>query len=198
MTEPKSKLKDKYLILILVFLCSTFVAYFNLIDTRQLREFFLKKSYKPAYNKVKNTEINFIYVGSSKCIFSNNREVASIVDLSISKIKSLSDSLEMGFSAIGIAAEWDVKAGINHLQDVANFNEISVGNNWGNNLIEKYIGDLNNEASTPQILITVKKYSQTTLQNIDEEFEILNITGMDNIKRWYSEGNLLNIDINED
>ena len=72
----------------------------------------------------------------------------------------MSESLGIGFTSIGIAADWDPIVGIKHLENIGYFDEVISGNFWYNNGIIKYVGERGNEASTPQIILTFRTYSE--------------------------------------
>lgn len=176
--------KNRGIAYMLLFLISLFASYFDMISFDKISSLYDRKEYQPTYEKELLEEINFIYIGSSQCGFSNNDEMFAAVDKSIYKVKTVTDSLNLGFSALGIAAEWDVESGLQHLNNISKFNEISIGNNWGNSTIVKIISEFNIEPSTPQILITKRKYSSNSLYVVESEKIIKSIIGKDNIINW--------------
>lgn len=188
----KILLRNNAFFYIALFFIAIFVSYFEIISLDKVYKLFEDKKYHPILEKTKPEEINFIYIGSSQCGFSNNEETFTAVDKAMSIVKNKAQELGLGFSAIGIAPEWNVNLGIAHLENVSNFNEIIVGNNWGNSAIVKNVREFNIEPSTPQILITFKKYNTKSLYLVENEILIQSIVGKDKIINWVNSDDLMN------
>lgn len=144
--------------------------------------------YSPSHSKDHKSEINLIYIGSSRCVFSNSEILYRTVDSIKSKLRNLSTLHGIGFSSIGIAADWNPMVGINHLKNFGNFDEIISGNFWYNNGIIKYVGERGNEASTPQIILTFRTYTEQIKFDIVEEKKILSLNGEYQIVEWFNKG----------
>ena len=187
MKEIISKLK--YIkIHFLVFCLCLLVTYFELISFEKVKSYFINYEYVPKYRKEYSRELQLIYIGSSRCAFSNNKEMYDAVDGIKSLLSEKADSLSIGFTSIGIASDWDPDQGIDHLNKFGYFDEIIVGNNWSNTGVVRYLGEMNGELSTPQILVTLRTYIGPVKAKVSEEKKILTITGMDNIANWFKNG----------
>lgn len=144
--------------------------------------------YKPTFKKDHIHEINLIYIGSSNCGFSNSDLLYETVDSLKAEVQNISLTNNVGFSAIGIAAEWGLLNGVNHLNNFGYFDEIIIGNNWYNNGIIKYVGELGEEPSIPKIILTFKTYAPDLKFHIVNEKKILSLTGEYQIVDWFKKG----------
>lgn len=144
--------------------------------------------YNPERFKDNIHEINLVYIGSSKCAFSNNPEVYSTVDLIKSELNTKANFYNVGFSAIGIAVDWDPMIGIDHLKKFGHFDEVITGNSWSNNGIIKYVGEMGQEPSTPQIIVTYRTYTKAIKTNVLKEKYVMSLSGKQEIINWYREG----------
>jgi len=142
----------------------------------------------PNYNKEYEQEINLIYIGSSACIYCNVKELYVVVDSIKYLVSKNSENMGVGFSAIGISVDWIPTRGINHLKKVGKFDEIIVGNNWTNNGIIKYVSEMGNEASTPQLILSLRTYTHLKKFNVASEKIILSKKGTAQIIKWYKSG----------
>lgn len=180
----KIKTYTYYLIL---FLAIFGVSYLGIIEFSELKALLVGEkeySYIPNYSKNNIYEINLIYIGSSTCRYSNTDELYRAVDIIKSLIRDKTKKYNLGFSAIGISVDWVPARGIDHLNNFGLFDEVIAGNNWNNNGIMKYVGDKGEEASTPQIVLTFRTYTELIQTNIVEEKRILAIRGEKQILNW--------------
>ncbi len=113
-----------------------------------------KVDYTPSYRATSGYETLFIYIGSSRCGWSNVEELPAVVKQLKQKVKAFADQQGDRFVAIGIAAEWSVDDGIRHLAKFGGFDEIIAGRNWNNTGVMRYVWqDFPGEAATPQVLV---------------------------------------------
>lgn len=177
-------------IYIIVFLCSFGVIYFSnsnfdifssLLKSQTSSNYVL--SYKDHIH-----EVNFIYLGSSRCVYSNDEKLYAAIRHLKSDLQNRVKKNDLGFSAIGIAAEWDPAKGIAHLEKFGKFDEINAGNAWSNHGVIKYVGEMGEEASTPQVFLILRTYSESISNIVVTEKRIISLTGKDEILRWYNEG----------
>lgn len=108
-----------------------------------------------------SSEIVLVYVGSSTCPICKKKQVPNFVK----KIKEVmlfyADSLDYGFKSIGVSQDFDIEKGIEHLNLIGKFDEISTGNGYSNAMIQKYIWEAQNHASdtgTPQVILVKRDY----------------------------------------
>lgn len=151
-----------------------------------------KNNYQPAnnYSITKNSIVS-IYIGCSTCPAADAKFLPGLV-------KAINDSLniiahEKGYKLIkiGVAKEENgLDEGINYLNKFDNFDEISVGNNWANLSIEKYIWEIKSSIpATPKLVITKRVYQELANGRIDysnkKEKIIANLTGSSEIIGFY-------------
>lgn len=181
-------MKKTVLIYFVLFLLAATLSYFNLFNFQAIKNIATDYQYTAIKSKTNKQEINLIYIGSSTCKFCKNKNLHNIVDSAKSIIYEKSKSLEIGFSAVGIAAELNPEKGIDHLKDYGYFNEMIVGNSWNNNGTIKYMGEMGFESSTPQIILTYRTYTEYIHTKIENEKEIANYIGLKNIINWVRKG----------
>lgn len=131
----------------------------------------LPKEKNPSYFIYEN-EIALIYIGCSNCSAAMNKEIPNVFKDLVFKLDSLATSNNFGFTTIGISNETNISFGINHLQNIYDFDEISVGNGLANRGFQHYFWkreDTNNSLFIPQFIITHRTYSKDTVNQINPE-----------------------------
>lgn len=113
------------------------------------------------------TQIALIYIGSSTCSAANDENFSTVLVSLKKKLELYSTQNNLGFTSIGVSKDLDINDGLHHLSKILNFNEVSVGNNYANILINKYVwseysGKL--DAAIPLIIIS-KRVFKTNEQN---------------------------------
>lgn len=99
-----------------------------------------------------------------------------------------------GFSTLGISKDWNVNNGINHLRKYGFFDEIITGKSWNGLGLNRYVyTEIPGEATTPQILITVREYipikgRRVSYRGIANEKLLVRKVGLDEIKYWAQGG----------
>lgn len=134
-------------------------------------------------------ELALVYVGSSSCTFSD----PEVLRPAISDVR---DSLEQrgaaaGYrvKAIGVSVDNDVGRGVQHLEEVAEFDEIVVGNGWQNLGSLNYVfGELGGEPATPQLLVVRRVVQEGIYHAVLEEELLGRHTGLNAIRLWLSAG----------
>lgn len=92
----------------------------------------------------------------------------------------------------GVSLEPTVDGGLRHLGRLGRFDEISVGGNWTNSSVIRYLGGTigqTRETAIPQVVLFEREIRQeaSTLQ-VSSEREIGRYVGHDEIGRWVREG----------
>lgn len=100
------------------------------------------------------TELVVVYMGSANCAWSNRDSVS----LAVREIKSvLADRAEErghAFASLGVALDWSVEEGLDHLEEFGHFDEVAAGRNWLNHAAIDYLWkDVPGRAATPQVLV---------------------------------------------
>jgi len=121
----------------------------------------------PAINKQTSKEIALVYIGCSTCPSAQDENVSIY-------FKQLSDSIEQfsrennyEYITIGVSSEQNINFGLNHLAEVDEFDEISIGNGLGNKVIQFYIWEHYENfvsAGIPQVLVSIREY-ETVVHN---------------------------------
>lgn len=182
----------KFRTYIIFFLLAFCFSYFGIINFERIKALFTIDNseylYTPNYDNDNIQEIILIYIGSSRCKFSNSKKLYKSVDAIKSLINDKATKNNVGFTTIGIAAELHPTSGINHLNNFGYFDEVISGNGWSNNGIIKYAGEMGVEASTPQIILTYRRYSESRRFNIIEEKIVSSLKGERQILNWHEKG----------
>lgn len=144
---------------------------------------------------VPGEEIVLVYVGSSKCAWSNAEELPRIVDGLKQELLARARRAEKGFTAIGVAQDAVAANGVNHLLRFGEFDEIIAGRGWANTAIQKYVyGDLPGPAGTPQVLVVARTLGHETGHVIVAEERILTrMVGLNEISEWAAAGAPLSV-----
>ena len=150
------------------------------------RKIFHSVDYTPSYRATSGYELLFIYIGSSRCGWSNIEELPKLVKSLKQKVKAFAEARGYRFVAVGIAAEWSVDDGIRHLAKFGGFDEIIAGRNWNNTGVIRYVWeDLPGEAATPQVLIVRHRLLIAPQMRVFESPQLLTRkVGVDEIRRW--------------
>ncbi len=89
---------------------------------------------------------------------------------------------------VGVALDFDTKAGVKLLTKLAAFDELIVGGNWANHAANKYIWDqFPGMPTIPQMVVLERtvEYSDRGVVVGDEEV-LVRLLGTDEIERWAS------------
>ena len=104
--------------------------------------------------------LRFIYIGSSGCVYSNNPETHKKISYRKDYFRSYSHNHEMKFLSSGISVDRNPDLGIKFLDQTGPYDVIISGASWYNLGANHYIwNNIPGNASTPQVLITLTKYS---------------------------------------
>lgn len=134
-------------------------------------------------------QLALVYIGHSRCRASNHPELPAL----IRRIRATmhTRALGLGFSstAIGVAVDFDVAAGVEHLERFESFDEILVGNGTLNTGALRWLfQDLPGEAATPQLLVLQRPVLPDPDVGLGEDRLLLRLIGIDEIFRWQDNG----------
>lgn len=175
---------------ILIFVLGFMVSYMGYLPQPEVSvsvEWASGDGYTPDNTIGDQTEVTFVYIGSSSCDFSTRPPVKRAVRSLISRSHRLTVTDDIGFTAIGVSVDYDVESGISHLNNVASFDEVLVGNSWANVGLEKYVWEeMPGPAVTPQIVIIRRNVSTPNNSNgayrIQDEEVVARIKGSKEIR----------------
>lgn len=111
------------------------------------------QSYMPTYRRVIGPQIEMVYIGTSQCGWSDRPDFPRIIDGLKTRLAAAAHMRGMTFRAIAIDPEWSVEKGEKYIEKLGLFDEVSIGYNWGNSMMLKYIWNVGMTASTPVVLI---------------------------------------------
>lgn len=137
------------------------------------------------------TELVAIIITASWCkangVEGFHESVAKIPQLLEAHIANRHDVLKR---VIGIAIDPDVRTGVDHLLDLAQFDEIISGGDWLNTATEKYLwGTFALGGNIPQVAILQRTVTWTPYSVALEGDQILKtISGPDEIMNWVAQG----------
>ncbi len=149
--------------------------------------------YEPAYKVVAGVELALIYIGSSNCAFSMNPDLPQMIESAKESVKKAAMEAGRSFTVTGIAKDWDVRAGVAHLETFGTFDEVMSGRSWMNEGILKYIWQtLPGAPSTPQVLVVERNVSvpgdTVDRFNVSDEAVIVRKVGLGEIQLWVEAG----------
>jgi hypothetical protein len=95
------------------------------------------------------------------------------------------------FIARGVSIEPTVEGGLRHLSRLGTFDEVSVGGNWGNSAVVRYVGA--DSRTRPQLIpqvVLLEREARMDERVIEfgPEREIGRFTGTDGISAWVKRG----------
>lgn len=150
--------------------------------------------YEPSYRISSGGELALVYIGSSRCGPSNADELPGWIDDLKVHFAEVAASRGVGFTAVGIARDWDAAAGVSHLRKFGLFDEILVGRNWLNTGLLRYVwNDLPGPAATPQLILVERSLvvpdgeNRWTGYDIRKERLVARKVGLTEIQRWHQE-----------
>jgi len=106
-------------------------------------------------------QLVFLFLGSSACTYCHDPDLPGLVSNAQTTLAVAAADLGMRFVSIGVAAGPSVRTGIDYLEWVGTFDQISVGGGWANQvgLSLPSLG-LPEFAVTPQFLVYVRTLAQ--------------------------------------
>lgn len=134
-------------------------------------------------------ELTLVYIGSSTCYFSNKDFLPRALKSIKSKIKNKARENGYNFVTMGISRDWSIERGIDHLERMGEFDEISVGRSWANQGLLKYIwNEIPGRPAIPQVLVVDQNLKtpdgNLNTYRIEGEKLIIRKVGVNEIKRW--------------
>lgn len=115
-----------------------------------------------------DTEIVLVYFGCSTCNAANDDRIAGVLSNLSEQLREAAASKGYAFSFIGTSNEYDLDAGLEYHADIADFDEIAVGNGMKNTALQRYVWDnFDNplSGSTPQIIVSKRICDTRTINN---------------------------------
>jgi hypothetical protein len=149
--------------------------------------------YIPTMRALPGPELVLVFIGSSTCGPSNQRELPGQVEQLKLALQRRARTSGRSFTTLGIARDWDTDAGIRHLNRFGRFDEVIAGRNWLNTGLLRYVWeDIPGQAATPQLLVLerrlVDRRSNEAADGIvrDERLLVRKV-GSAEIERWLAQ-----------
>lgn len=150
------------------------------------------ETYVPAYQHQPGGQLVMVYIGSSRCGYSNLPGLPRAVEDIKLHLKEEAEARGMSVKTVGVAIDWSTSAGMDHLSKFGSFDEVAAGSNWGSDSALRYLwSDEGIPAATPLILLYSRQYTAPadTIQNRYGEQArrtILVLRGSEEIIDWAS------------
>lgn len=110
-------------------------------------------------------EIALIFFGCSTCSAATEDRLQAVLKELTANIREKAKQSGHGFTTIGISNEVNIDQGLSYLKNMANFDEISVGNSMANRAIQFYVWETFDDplsGATPQVILTERIYREMT------------------------------------
>jgi hypothetical protein len=146
--------------------------------------------YVPSARRNSGPEIALIYIGASACAACNRSDLpAAVESAKVALRKHAVDRLQ-AFSAVGIAKDHSIEAGIAHLRKFGRFDEVMTGRGWLNAGVLRYVyGAVPGPAATPQLLVVERVvHVEEGDLTIDDRALLLRKVGALEILAWVAAG----------
>lgn len=147
--------------------------------------------YTPRWQSDTGPQLVMIYFGSAGCAWSNQPGLSEAVEALKMRLAGFAEQQSMGFKAVGVAFDWDLESGVDHLRKYGRFDEIATGSHWGNTLAMRYLWpDESLSPNTPQVVVYKRLFTtpadSTARPSFSEsDLELLSAaSGLDQILEW--------------
>jgi hypothetical protein len=141
---------------------------------------------------VEGRQIVAVYIGSTDCGPCQLPKVKDAVRKMKALVAAQAVTRGMTFRAIGVAQDWDLKAGLAFLEPLGAFDQVAIGDNWTNLGVEQFIlRDSLAAMAMPQIVILERTVKLGKRVTITEPRILKRILGGEDIPVWVTSGALL-------
>jgi len=146
--------------------------------------------YAPAYQFGTGTEVVMVFVGSSLC--RANSEEGFPAAMERAKVAAARRAAAEGkrFRAIAVAIDDDPGAGWKFVRKFGRFDEVSLGGNWINHDVVRYVWrDFPFRPGIPQVVVVERQVRKgKTSVEVSPEHEVRRLLGTEEIRRWGDAG----------
>lgn len=99
-------------------------------------------------------QLVFVYVGRAACGWCQRPETKLIVAEAVRSLRARADSTGLVFSAVGVGLDSQPTASLDHLREIADFDQLLVGGGWGSEAALRFVwGEFGGSSGTPQVLL---------------------------------------------
>jgi hypothetical protein len=136
-------------------------------------------------------EVIAVYVGSIGT--DSMTAVAQVLSDMSTAVRRQTASSGRGFIMRGVSIEPSVEGGIRHLSRLGTFDEVSVGGNWTNSAVVRYLGVNDGRVSDspiPELILLERtvRSDNTRMLQVGPERELVRFVGLDRINGWVARG----------
>lgn len=146
--------------------------------------------YTPAYRFRTGKEVVMIFVGTSTCRASTEKGFPEVLERVKLAAQRRATAEGKQFRVIGVAIDNDPEVGLGFLRKFGKFDELSLGGNWVNQDVVRYVWrDMPYRPSIPQLVLVEREIrKETTAVWVSQERELRRLLGTDEIRRWGDAG----------
>lgn len=109
--------------------------------------------YEPLYRQAQGPEIVLVFVGSSRCAWSNDQDLPPALEALKVRLAQHAREAGLAFRALGVAADWGSERGVAYLTAFGAFDEISTGSNWTNSALLDHVWEAGVTVATPAVFV---------------------------------------------
>jgi hypothetical protein len=140
---------------------------------------------------VEVTEVIAVYVGSPGT--DSMTGMAHVLSDMGTALRRQTASSGRGLIMRGVSIEPSVEGGIRHLSRLGAFDEVSVGGNWTNSAVVRYLGVSDGRVSDspiPELVLLERtvRSDNTRMLQVGPERELTRFVGLDKINAWVARG----------
>jgi hypothetical protein len=146
--------------------------------------------YVPATRLVAGPEVVFIFVGGSFCLAHRREGFPQAVEKAKVELARSTLARRGHFRAVGVALDWDPDEGGRFLRKFGRFDEVSLGSNWVNGTVLRYVWrDMPGRPAVPQVVVVERQVEKSDVAiNVVNEHVVRRLLGVDEIQDWAKAG----------
>lgn len=154
-----------------------------------------QEGYRATGAHVDGEQLVLIYFGSSRCVWSNSRELPEIVERLKVAMERQASRRGWSFESVGVGVDWIPEDGLDHLRKFGRFDEVSSGYGWGNHTAMTYFnGQPVPLASTPEVVVVRRNLRRPSLVEGVANYAVAHgqvvvvKSGLTELQRWAEAG----------
>jgi hypothetical protein len=106
------------------------------------------------------TELLAVFVGSSTCVAAHERVLPLAVRAAVASLRATATDSSWTFATLGLAVDWNVSDGMQFLNSIYPFDEVSSGHNWFNVTALSYAFPNDSQpAALPELIVVRRVFS---------------------------------------
>jgi hypothetical protein len=146
--------------------------------------------YTPAYGFHNGTEVVMVFVATSTCRASHEKGFPDVFERVKVAAGRRAAAEGKRFRVIGVALDSHPEVGLALLQRFGKFDELSVGGNWMNQDVVRFVWrDMPFRPSVPQVVLLEREIVKgKTSVRVSADRELRRLTGTEEIRRWGEAG----------